>query len=192
VKRGIVLGRLTATLAGLAAAVIAVNAQAGFSGSVPTLTQVGPGCSAVSGGQSCGDLFAGAGRLASGVPAEVSQSMLTFNGTVSSRAAGLYVDRFASRGAGSDAVCTAADPASKFDFTVTANGRVLYQGTLAGFAASHADPSSRLSLPGASGQLDRWAPGDTVAVDLSVSLDRSADNSYMGCTTDTQFTWFAE
>jgi hypothetical protein len=192
VKRGIVFGRLTAVVAGLAAAVIAVNAQAAFSGGVPTLTQSGAACSAVKGGQTCGDLFAGAGVLAPGGPAEVRQAVLTFNGTGPSRAAGLYLEHFASRGAASDPVCTAADPASKFDFTVSANGQVLYQGTLSAFAATHLDPSSRLSLPGRTGQPDRWTPGDTVAVDLSVSLDRSADNSYMGCTADTQFTWFAE
>jgi hypothetical protein len=192
VKSSVVLGRLAAVVAGLAAAVVAVNAQAAFSGGVPTLTQSGSGCTTVAGGQTCGDLFAGAGRLAPGGPAEVRQAVLTFNGSSSSRSAGLYLEHFASRGAGSAPVCTAADPASKFDFTVSAEGQTLYQGTLAGFAATHVDPASRLALPGGSGRLDRWAPGDTVAVTLSVSLDRSADNSYMGCSTDTQFTWFAE
>ncbi|HVD02241.1 MAG TPA: hypothetical protein VNG93_14050 [Candidatus Dormibacteraeota bacterium] len=191
-KCRVAIGRLTAVVAGLAAAVIAVNAQAAFTAGVPTLTQTGPGCTAVRGGQTCGDLFAGAGVMAPGGPAEVRQAVLTYNGSAPSTATGLYLEHFASRGAASAPVCTAADPASKFDFTVSADGQVLYQGNLASFAAAHSDPSTRLSLPGGSGRLDHWAPGDTVAVTLAVSLDRSADNAYMGCSTDTQFTWFAE
>lgn len=186
------LPRLGAIVAGLAAAVVAVSAHASFSGGAPTLTQGGPGCTPIAGGQTCGNLFAGGGPLAPGGPAESSRVVLTYSGSSESRATGLYLERFASRGAGSGATCTAADPASKFDLTVSAGGQTLYQGTLAAFAAAHLDPALRLALPGRSGHLDRWAPGDTVPVTLSVSLEGSADDSYMGCSTDSQFTWFAE
>jgi len=188
----VVFGRLAAVIAGVAAATMTVNAEAAFAGAPAGLRESGSGCQAVTGGQACSDLFAGRAPLAPGGPAVVRQVTLTFTGTTGSRSAGLYTGAFSSRGAASDPVCTAIDPASKFDFTVSAGGRDLYRGTLAGFAAAHHDPSTRLALPGGSGVLDRWAPGDTVTVGLAVGLDRSADDSDMGCTTDTQFTWFAE
>jgi hypothetical protein len=190
--RRVVLARVAAVIAGVAAATMGVNAEAAFAGAPAGLQESGSRCHAVTGGQLCSDLFGGQGPLAPGGPAVMRQVALTFTGTTGSRSAGLYVGGYSSRGASSDPVCTASDPASKFDFTVSAGGRELYRGTLAGFAAGHHDPSTRLALPGDSGVLDRWAPGDTVTVDLAVSLDRSADDSDMGCTTDTQFTWFAE
>ena len=176
-----VLGRAAAIIAGLAAAIIAVNAQAAFAGAAPTLS--------ASGGA---DLFAGAGILAPGGPAVVRQAVVTFTGSAPSRAAGLYLANFQSRAATSAPACTAGDPGAKFDFTVSERGRLLYAGTLAGFASTHFDPATRLALPGRGGLVNRWAPGDRVTVDLAVSLDGSADDSDMGCTSAAQFDWFAE
>jgi hypothetical protein len=188
----VLVGRLAAIVAGLAAAAIAVNAQAAFAGTAPSLTESGPGCITSSAGQVCGDLFAGSAPLAPGGPAAIRQAILTFTGSHASSSAGLFLGGFTSRGAASNPLCTASDPGSKFDFTVAAGGKVLYRGTLTGFAAAHSDPATRLQLPGAAGLADRWAPGDTVTVELAMTLDQSADNSFMGCTTDAVFTWFAE
>lgn len=186
------LGKLAAAAVALAAATLAINAQAGFVGTRPSLTQSRPGCTTTATGQACVALFGADQTLAPGGPAVSRQLDLTFNGSKSSTAAGLYFNNFSSRGSASDPICTAPDPASKFDFTVSAEGQVLYRGTLAGFAASHHDPASRLALPGRSGSADHWAPGDSVTITLAVELDRSADNQYMGCTTGTDFVWFAE
>ena len=176
-------------VAGLAAALLAVNAQAALPGAAPTLTERGVGCSAAAAGEVCANLFAGGGPMAPGGPAEVRTAVLTLNGGSASTTVGLYFQGFASRGPASDRICSATDPASKFDFTVTAGGRVLYEGTLADFAATHLSPPTELLIPGRS---DRWARGETMPVTLAVKLDRSADNSYMGCASDTEFVWLAE
>jgi len=173
-------GKLAALLAGLVMTLLAPS-QPGFSASRPHLV--------ADGGH---DLFAGASALAPGGAALISDAIVTFTGQRASRAAGLYFSSFASRGRASQPTCTAADPAAKFDFTVSEDDALLYQGTLADFAAAHRDPASRLPLAGRGGVFDRWAPGDTMTVSLAVALDRSADNSLMGCTTDTRFAWFAE
>ena len=101
---------------------------------------------------------------------------------------GLHLQNFLSRGPASDGTCSAADPGSKLDFEVTVAGRVLYMGSLAGFAATYSGSARQLPIPGRSGG---WARGDQVRVTLAVRLDASADNSYMGCTTDTDFVWLA-
>ncbi|HVC78141.1 MAG TPA: hypothetical protein VND96_16645 [Candidatus Micrarchaeaceae archaeon] len=186
------LSKLVAAFVALAAATLAVNAQAGFISTRPSLTQTGPRCATTTTGQVCDALFGGGQPMAPGGPAVSRQVTLTFKGSQSSTAAGLYFKNFSSRSNSSDPICTAADPASKFNFTVSAEGQVLYQGTLADFAASHSDPASRLALPGHSGSADRWAPGDSVTITLAVKLDRSADNQYMGCSTNADFVWFAE
>ena len=181
------MGRITAIVAGLAAAVIAVNANAGFTSGAPMLTATGEGCSA----QACSDLFAGAGPLAPGVPV-VRQVRLTYSGPAPSREAGLFFSGYVSRSGGSSRACTAVDPGAQFDFTVSQGAAVLYRGTLAGFAAAHHDAATRLALAGPAGTADRWSPGDSTTLTMAVALDRSAGNSLMGCTVDTQFSWFAE
>jgi len=184
--------KLAASGAAIGAAILAGTAHAGFVSSPATLTQSGPGCSQSASSQVCGNLFAAAGPMAPGGPALSRTVTLTYSGSAASTEAGLYLQGFQSRTAGSAATCTAADPASRLDLTVSEGGQTLYQGTLSDFAAEHSDPAGRLALTGAAGRPDTFNPGDRVNVTLAIGLDRSAGNEYMGCSSTTNFVWIAE
>lgn len=179
---------LAAAVSALAVMLLAINAQAGFVGSPPRLVEAGAGCAAGATGEVCANLFANGRAMAPGGPAQVREVALTLNGGGNATEVGLYLQGFVSRGPASDRICSAADPASKFDFEVTVAGRMLYTGSLADFAAAHSAPMTQLPIPARG---SGWAPGDTVRVTLAVRLDASADNSYMGCITDTEFVWLA-
>ena len=179
---------LAAAVSALAVMLLAINAQAAFLGSAPRLTETGAGCTAGPSGEICANLFATGEAMAPGGPAEVSDATHTLTGGSGATEVGLYLQGFASRGAASEPTCSAADPASKFEFDVTVSGKMLYSGNLSYFAAMHSGPLTQLLIPGRSG---RWVPGDTVRVTLAVKLDASADNTYMRCTTDTEFVWLA-
>ena len=182
------LAGLAAVVSALAMMLLAINAQATFLGSAPSLTETGAGCASLPSGEVCANLFANGDAMAPGGPAEVRAVALTLTGGGNHTEVGLHLQNFLSRGPASDDTCSAADPGSKFDFEVTVAGRVLYTGSLAGFAATYSGSARQLPIPGRSGG---WARGDQVRVTLAVRLDASADNSYMGCTTDTDFVWLA-
>jgi hypothetical protein len=184
--------KLAASGAAIGAAILAGTAQAGFVTTPATLTQPGPGCSQAASSQVCGNLFAAGASLVPGGAATSRTVTLTYSGSAASGAAGLYLQGFQTRTAASAPTCTAIDPAAKLDLTVAENGRTLYEGTLSDFAAIHSDPAGRLVLAGATGRDDHFNPGDRVAVTLSIALDRSAGNAYMGCASTTDFVWFAE
>ena len=179
---------LTAAVAALSATVLGINAQAAFMVSAPTLTEQGDRCGTHQSDGTCAISFSGGSPMAPGGPAEVRATVLSLNGGGIKTVVGLYFQGFASRGPASDRSCSAADPAAKFDLSVSVNGHVLYQGTLADFAATHFSPHSQLPVPGPSGH---WAPGQTVQVRMGVKLDQSADNSHVGCVTDTDIVWLA-
>lgn len=190
--KGAVVLKLAASGAAIGAAILAGTVHAGFVTTPATLTQSGPGCSQSASSQVCGDLFPAAGPMTPGGPALSRTVTLTYSGSAASTEAGLYLQGFQSRTAASALTCTAADPASKLDLTISQGGRTLYQGSLSDFAAAHSDPADRFALAGTSGRPDSWNPGDKVDASLAVGLDQSAGNEYMGCTSTTDFIWFAE
>ena len=184
--------KLAASGAAIGAAILAGTAHAGFVTAPPSLTQSGPGCSQSASSQVCGNLFTAAGPMVPGGPALSRTVTLAYSGSAASTEAGLYLQGFQSRTADSAATCSAADPASKLDLTISEGGSTLYQGSLSDFAAAHSDPAGRFALAGATGRPDTFNPGDRVDVSLAIGLDRSAGNEFMGCLSTTDFVWFAE
>jgi hypothetical protein len=184
--------KLAASGAAIGAAILAGTAHAGFVTTPATLTQSGPGCTQSASSQVCGNLFAAGAQLVPGGAGTSRTVTLTYSGSAASGAAGLYLQGFQTRTDASAPTCTAPDPAAKLDLTVSEGGRTVYEGTLSDFAAAHSDPATRLALAGAAGREDHFNPGDRVAVTLTIALDRSASNAYMGCDSTTDFVWFAQ
>lgn len=185
------LAKLVTSFAGILTAALAGSAQAGFVPSPPSFEESGLRCTTAVAGRVCPALFDSSQPLWPGGPAQSRSLTLTYLGSKPSSAAGLYLAHYGFWAASSGPLCSAADPGAGFDFAVSANGMTLYRGTLADFAANHSDPASRLALPGRAGQPDRWSPGDSETVTLSVALDRAAGNQFMTCSATTDFVWYA-
>jgi len=116
----------------------------------------------------------------------VEYAHLRLAGPVSSSAAGLYITNFQSKAPSSLSICTAPNPADKFDVTIDEGSQVLYSGTLSDLASEHNSPQTLLPISG--GVLK---PGQTATIKLSVGLDVSADNPYMGCSVSASLAWYA-
>lgn len=178
--------------AAVAAALLAHGAIAQAHAAAPIgLTDVTPGaaasaqCAAPARDSVCAPLFDGTASLFPGGPAQVRQVRITYTGDRPAHAVGLYVTGFQSRAAGSLGYCTAPDPASMLDVTVSEAGRPVYEGTLSALAAAHGSSPDLVALPG------RWA-GEGHTYTISARLDPAAGNPYMGCTSTADFVWFAE
>jgi len=117
---------------------------------------------------------------------------VSYHGPATTTAAGLYLANYVSRGSSSGPLCTATSPGDEFILTVTKGDQVLFTGSLDSFSALHSTPKTALSLPGGDGVAGQWASGDSGQVSLSIGLDRTAGNSYMECSPNTQFSWFIE
>ena len=129
----------------------------------------------------CATLFDGSAGLFPGGPAIERSLTVTWHGNGHAASAfGLFVDNFTSHDARSQAGCTAADPAARLDLSVSQDGTVLYAGTLSEFARDHG--SAPHALP---------AQRDSGRFSIAVSLDRAADNSYMGCVSTADLVWTA-
>jgi len=129
----------------------------------------------------CATLFDGSEVLFPGGPAAVRSVTVTWHGGGRPASVlGLFVDNFSSHNARSQPACTAPDPASRLDLSISQDGRLLYLGTLAGFASEHG------TAPGA-----LQAQGDSGRFTIAVALDRMADNSYMGCVSTGDLVWTA-
>jgi hypothetical protein len=127
----------------------------------------------------CARLFDGSGVLFPGGPAVERSVTVTYHGGHAS-GFGLYLDQFTSRDGRSQPGCTTADPADKLDLAVSQDGRLLYQGTLSDFHREHGTAPDALPLHGDSGRFT-----------ISVAMERSADNTYMGCVSTTDLVWIA-
>jgi hypothetical protein len=128
----------------------------------------------------CATLFDGSGMLFPGGPAVERSLTVTWHGSSHPSAFGLYFDKFTSRDVRSQPGCTTLDPTDKLDLTVTQDGRLLYQGTLSSFHREHGSAPDALPLHGDSGRFT-----------ISVAMEQSADNSYMGCVSTTDLVWIA-
>jgi len=137
-------------------------------------------CTAPSRQAACATLFDGRQLLFPGGPAAERSVAVAWNGSRPAAALGLYVDNFSSRNSRSQAGCTAPDPASRLDLTVTQDGRAIYEGTLSDFAQNHGSATTALRARGESGRFT-----------IAVSLDSAADNSYMGCVSTADLVWIA-
>jgi hypothetical protein len=128
----------------------------------------------------CATLFGGSATIFPGGPAVERSATVTWHGGSHPSSFGLYLDRFSGRDARSQPGCTAADPADKLDLAVSQDGVLLYQGTLSSFNRDHGTAPDALKLRGDSGRFT-----------ISVALERSADNSYMGCVSAADLVWIA-
>lgn len=128
----------------------------------------------------CATLFDGSATIFPGGPAVERSVTVTWHGSTRPSSFGLHLDHFSSRDARSQPGCTAADPAAKLDLAVSQDGVLLYAGTLSGFHREHGAAPDALPLRGDSGRFT-----------ISVAMDRSADNSYMGCVSTTDLVWIA-
>jgi hypothetical protein len=168
--------KLTATAIGVASAlVLGASAQAGMVSGHPHLE------SFVS-----GSLFDGSQVLYPGSPAQVRTTTLTFSGSATAGVVGLFAQNYQSRGPATLALCTAPSPGRGYDLAIASDGALVYAGTLADFAATHAASQDALALPGS------WKSGTAHAVTLSVSMPKTDGNEYMGCSPTTDFVWLAE
>jgi hypothetical protein len=127
----------------------------------------------------CAPLFDGSGLFFPGGPAVQRSVTVTWHGGHPSTF-GLYLDNFTRHDARSQPGCTAADPTDKLNLVVAQDGSVLYQGTLSSFQREHGTAPDALRLRGSSGRFT-----------ISVAMDLSANNAYMGCVSTTDLVWIA-
>ena len=138
-------------------------------------------CAAPVRNAACATLFDGSDILFPGGPAAQRTVTVTWHG--GGRPAsflGLFVGNFSSRSASSRPGCTAPDPASRLDLSISQDSRPLYLGTLSAFARDHGSAPSALPAAGDSGRFT-----------IAVALDANADNSYMGCVSSADLVWTA-
>lgn len=168
--------KLSATAIGVASAlVLGFTAHSGIVNGHPHLD------SSVS-----GSLFDGSQVLYPGSPAQSRMTTLTFSGGATAGVVGLFAQNYQPHGPAGLARCTATNPGTGYDMTVSSDGTSVYQGTLASFAAGHAGSQDLLALPGT------WKSGSSHVVTISVSMPKTDGNEYMGCSPTTDFVWFAE
>jgi hypothetical protein len=77
---------------------------------------------------------------------------------------------------GLESSCEAPDAASRLHLTVLREGKAIYEGDVASFAAQHSAPPSALEVK----------PGE---FDFRVRLDPEVDNSYQGCSSQVDVHW---
>ena len=128
------------------------------------------------------------GPLYPGGPALVRAVALSYHGPPAAVLA-LYVSNLVPRTPASAHSCTAPDPSQLLRFDVEQRGVTRYVGSIADFAETHGDSSDAMALlsPRAGG----WYDGDRTIVSLSVTLETSADNNFMGCLVGADIHWVA-
>jgi hypothetical protein len=168
--------KLSATAIGVASAlVLGVSAHSSIGNGHPHLE------SSVS-----GSLFDGSQVLYPGSPAQSRMTTLTFSGGATAGVVGLFAQNYQPHGPAALALCTATNPGTGYDMTVSSDGAAVYRGTLADFAAGHSGGQDVLALPGT------WKSGSSHTVTISVSMPKTDGNEFMGCSPTTDFVWFAE
>ncbi len=156
----------------------------------------GANCSAEITNGTCATIFNATGLKPGG--ADRSNTVaITYTGTIPTSDFRLYATSYQSKGAGSSALCIAADPASKLNVQVKQGAAIVFPtsgsgyGTLAGFAAAYTSTANGLQLRGASGTAGQWATNDAATFAVNVNLDGTADNTYQGCQSVGTLVWYA-
>jgi hypothetical protein len=183
--------------AAVAVALLAAGVQGAFASDGIGLTNVAGAagdCTSPVTNSACATLFTGGEPMWPGKQPEKATVTIAYHGHSQSQAFGLYLSKFESRSVKSGPYCTAPDPADKLNLTIRQGTEIVYQGTLSSFARDHHDTLTLLPLRGGhdgSGEVGRWANGDTSTFTISVGLDVSADNPYMTCVSTTDLAWLA-
>jgi hypothetical protein len=124
-----------------------------------------------------------------GGPAWWREIVITYHGPEAATVA-LYVGNFVARAPSRAGSCAAADPARMLLLDIQEGRSTLFSGTLSGFASVHGDAPDALPLRSPRGP--SWLDGDGARIQLRITLDLRADNSYMGCTSGADLDWVAE
>jgi hypothetical protein len=177
------IGKVAGAVFAIATAALATTASAGSTPGGGALVQHGAQCSSTGLTQVCSGLFDGGQALYPGGPAETASLTLNYQGSKPAAQAGLFLQHFVSHAPGSDAACTAADPAAMLRVSVVRDGASVFEGSLSSLAA-HSDSAGMASI-------GRLAAGGFANLTVTVKMDRAADNSYMGCVSKADFVWFA-
>jgi hypothetical protein len=128
--------------------------------------------------------------LVPGGGADVRELRLLYEGKVPGQV-GVYAARLRENAPSSSTLCRVSDPAAAFQLLITGgDDRLVYAGTLAGFAAEYRDPTRALPIPALGGRT-AWDPGRASHIRVAVSLDPAADDAYMGCETSLELGWVA-
>ena len=184
-----------------------------FAAGTLTMTNVagtavsGSDCATATLSGTCATLFAagtaGTTGLTNFTPggSDVSNTVsITYTGSLPTGDFRLYASSYAAKGAGSAALCTASNPASKLNLQVTVGATIIYPttgsgyGTLDGFATTYTSAGTGLPLRGGtngSGTAGVWATNDVGTYTINVNLDASADNTYQGCQSVAALNWYA-
>lgn len=134
-----------------------------------------------------------------GAPDKVNAVTLTYHSPQPARMVGLYAANFVARDAASNRHCTASDPAVKINLQILQGTEIVYPasgvgyGTLAQFAKDYGPGKAWLPLRSLrSFGLGTWLTNDSTRLTFRANLDRSADNTYQGCISRSDFVWVAQ
>jgi hypothetical protein len=178
-------------LAGLILLVIglhfAPNGALAMAEDVPSLAVGDTSC--IQASTRCDLRFAGNDNLYPGGPPALAAVEVAYRSHSQRAAVQLYVAEFEGRSVLSSPLCTATSPATLFNVAINAERHALYAGSLDALARLASTPGGGLFVPAPGGH-PRWMPGDGQQVTISIGLDRSADNAYMGCSVQVAFGWF--
>ena len=182
----------------LVAGAIALRTLTGFAGTdtigLTNVSGAAGDCVTATTNARCATLFQGREVMWPGKAPMKANVTITYHGS-GTHGFGVYLSSFASKSARSSSLCQAADPADKMNLKIEQGGNTVYEGTLSAFAALYHDSTAMLHLAGGhngAGTVDRWAGNDSSDFTLSVGLDLSADNPYMGCVSTADIAWLAE
>jgi hypothetical protein len=199
-----VLGVLAAGLGGGTFATFSAQTEnaATFAGGTVAMTNVagtvvsGSDCATETTAGTCAAIFS-ATAMKPGA-ADLSNTVtITYTGTMSTGDFRLYASGFETKAAGSSALCSATDPASKLNVQVKQGSTIVYPtggtgyGTLAGFASAYSSAANGLQLKGEAGTAGVWAQDDAAVFTINVNLDGTADNPYQGCQSLATLVWSA-
>lgn len=199
-----VLGVLSAGLGGGTFATFSAQTEnaATFAGGTVAMTNVagtvvsGTNCASETTSGTCAAIF-NATAMRPGAADRTNTVTISYTGTLATGDFRLYASGFETKAAGSSALCSATDPASKLNLQVKQGTTVIYPtagtgyGTLAGFASAYSTAANGLQLRGQAGTAGVWAQNDAATFTINVNLDGSADNPYQGCQSLATLVWSA-
>jgi hypothetical protein len=136
----------------------------------------------------CHIRFTGSDNLYPGGPPAQSEIELAYLSHSQPASVRLYVSKFDGRSPLSSPLCTALTPAALFEVAVQGQGQRLFAGSLDTLVRLASAPTEGLLVPAPRGH-PHWIPGDREPLRISIGLDPSADNSYMGCSVEVAFGW---
>jgi hypothetical protein len=199
-----VLGVLGAGLGGGTFATFSAQTEnaATFASGTVAMTNVagtvvsGADCADETTAGTCAAIF-NATAMRPGAADRSNTATITYTGTMSTGDFRLYASGFETKAAGSSALCSATDPASKLNVQIKQGTTVIYPtagsgyGSLAAFASAFSSAANGLQLKGEAGTAGVWAEDDAATFTINVNLDGSADNPYQGCQSLATLVWSA-